>query len=57
MLKSKNTIKAHIEDGVALTKFLYWFKMNKKKLLKKNWEQVRKKEKGLKITFFQVLIL
>ena len=26
----KNTYKAHIEDGVAVTKFLYWFKNNKK---------------------------
>ena len=31
----KNTIKAHIEDGVALTKFLYWFKNNKKILTEK----------------------
>ena len=22
-------LKAHIEDGVAMTKFLYWFKTNK----------------------------
>ena len=27
----QNTIKAHIEDGVAVTKFLYWLKYNKKK--------------------------
>ena len=27
----KNMIKAHIEDGVALTKFLYWIKNFKKK--------------------------
>ena len=30
-----NMINTHIEDGVALTKFLYWIKVqNKKKLLK-----------------------
>ena len=29
----KNTIKAHIEDGLALTKFIYWIKnVNKKKI-------------------------
>ena len=27
----KNMINAHIEDGVALTKFLYWIKKNKLK--------------------------
>ena len=31
-IEIKNMIKAHIEDGVALTKFLYWFKNNKKKI-------------------------
>ena len=34
-IEIKNTIKAHIEDGVAVTKFLYWFKNKKKKLQKK----------------------
>ena len=29
-IKIRNTLKAHIEDGVALTKFLYWYKFNKK---------------------------
>ena len=46
----KNTIKAHIEDGVALTKFLYWFKMNKKKIdekkVEKKLEYFRKKSKN-----------
>ena len=29
----KNTIKAHIEDGLALTRFIYWIKnVNKKKI-------------------------
>ena len=31
----KNTIKAHIEDGVALTKFLYWYKNNKNEITEK----------------------
>ena len=41
--------KAHIEDGVALTKFLYWIK-NKKKLnltelyAEKKLENFRKKK-------------
>ena len=45
----KNTVKAHLEDGIALTKFLYWFKKNKKelteKILKIN-EKLRKKSKN-----------
>ena len=35
----KNTIKAHIEDGVALTKFLYWIKQNKRQLTEKKVEK------------------
>ena len=32
-IEIKNTIKAHIEDGLALTKFIYWIKkINKKKI-------------------------
>ena len=46
----KNTIKAHLEDGVALTKFLYWFKTNKRKLSEKKienkLENFRKKSKN-----------
>ena len=34
-----NTRKAHIEDGVALTKFLYWFKSNKKNITEKKIEE------------------
>ena len=33
-IEIKNTVGAHIEDGVAMTKFLYWFKNNEKKLPK-----------------------
>ena len=46
----KNTVKAHLEDGIALTKFLYWFKKNKKELTEKNienkLEKLRKKSKN-----------
>ena len=45
-----NSIKAHIEDGIALTKFLYWFKNNKKKKteksIEKKLETFRKKSKS-----------
>ena len=40
----KNTIKAHIEDGVAITKFLYWFKTNDaiitEKKVNEMWEKL-----------------
>ena len=46
----KNTYKAHIEDGVALTKFLYWFKNDKKikseKKIEKKLEELRKLSKN-----------
>jgi len=40
-IEIKNMIKAHIEDGVALTKFLYWIKNIKK--LNLTEQQVEKK--------------
>mgnify|MGYP003327105211 CR=1 FL=1 len=36
----KNTIKCHIEDGVALTKFLFWFKNNKRVITEKIIEDI-----------------
>ena len=50
-LEIKNMINAHIEDGVALTKFLYWIKkINKKKISELNaqnkLEKFRKKSKN-----------
>ena len=55
----KNTIKAHIEDGVALTKFLYWFKMNKKKITEKKieskLEKIRKKSKNYLFPSFDTI--
>ena len=49
-IEIKNTIKAHIEDGIAMTKFLYWYKTNKKEKIKKTIEnklqRLRKKSKN-----------
>ncbi len=47
----KNMIKSHIEDGVALTKFLFWIKNQKHKRLtelkaEKKLENFRKKNKS-----------
>ena len=45
-----NTSKAHIEDGVALTKFLYWFKFNKEekteRIIENKLEKFRKNSKN-----------
>ncbi len=55
----RNTIKAHIEDGVALTKFLYWFKFNKKKLtekvIEKKLDNFRKKSKNYLYSSFDTI--
>ena len=53
----KNAIKAHIEDGIALTKFLYWIKNCKINNLteikvEKNWKILEKK---IKIIYIQAL--
>ena len=46
----ENTIKAHIEDGVAVTKFLYWFKNKDSEItetkIEKKLEIFRKKSKN-----------
>ncbi len=49
-IEIENTIKAHIYDGVALTKFIYWIKnINKKKITEvdaqKKLEKFRRKNK------------
>ncbi len=48
-IELKNTINCHIEDGIALTKFLCWFKNNKKIITEKTVEnklnKLRKKSK------------
>lgn len=56
----KNTIKAHIEDGVALTKFLYWIKnINKKKITEveaaKKLENFRKSNKNFLYPSFDTI--
>ena len=54
-----NTIKAHIEDGVALTKFLFWYKFNNKKITEKNVEtklnQLRRKSKNYLFPSFDTI--
>ena len=49
-IEINNTIKAHIEDGVAITKFLYWFKTKKNQMteakVEKKLEILRKKSKN-----------
>jgi Xaa-Pro aminopeptidase len=46
----RNTIKAHIEDGVAITKFLCWFKTKKNEMteikIEKKLEILRKESKN-----------
>ncbi|MDA9682258.1 aminopeptidase P family protein [Candidatus Pelagibacter sp.] len=58
-IEIKNTVGAHIEDGVAMTKFLYWFKNNKKKItekeLEKKLENFRKKSKNYLFPSFDTI--
>ena len=56
----KNMINAHIEDGVALTKFLYWIKTKKKLNLteidaEKKLEAFRKKNKNFLYPSFNTI--
>ena len=56
----KNMINAHIEDGVAVTKFLYWIKnTNIKKLdeikVEKKLEKFRKQEKNFLFPSFSTI--
>ncbi|WP_440678551.1 M24 family metallopeptidase [Candidatus Pelagibacter sp. HIMB1611] len=56
----KNTIKAHIADGVALTKFLFWIKkINKKKITEveaaKKLENFRKLNKNFLYPSFDTI--
>ena len=55
----KNTIKAHIEDGIALTKFLYWFKSNRNVLTEKKIEKklldIRKNSKNYLFASFDTI--
>ena len=56
----KHMIKAHIEDGVALTKFIYWIKnINKKKITEidsqKKLEKIRKLNKNYLFPSFNTI--
>ncbi len=56
----KNMINCHIEDGVALTRFLYWIKNNKKLNLteikvEKKLENFRKKNKNFLYPSFNTI--
>jgi len=55
-----NSFKAHLEDGLALTKFLYWFKKNKIKLTEKEietkLERYRKKSKNYLYPSFDSIV-
>ena len=56
----KNTIKAHVEDGLALTKFIYWIKnVNKKKITeidaKNKLESFRKLNKNYLFPSFNTI--
>ena len=51
-IEINNTIKAHILDGVALTKFLYWIKnINKKKITEMDAEKKLKKFRKMNKSF------
>ena len=59
-IELKNMINAHIEDGVALTKFIYWIKkVNKKKITEidaeKKLEKFRKMNKNYLFPSFNTI--
>ncbi|WP_075482654.1 aminopeptidase family protein P [Candidatus Pelagibacter communis] len=56
----KNTIKSHIYDGVAVTKFLYWIKKNQKRKVseidaEKKLESFRKQNKNYLFPSFNTI--
>ncbi len=56
----ENTIKSHIHDGVAVTKFLFWIKKNQKKKLseidaEKKLESFRKQNKNYLFPSFNTI--
>ena len=59
-IEINNTLKAHVEDGVALTKFLFWFKFHKKKLTEKIIERkllsLRKKSRNFLFPSFETIV-
>ena len=59
-IEIKNMINAHIKDGVALTKFIYWIKnLNKKKITEidaqKKLEKIRKLNKSYLFPSFDTI--
>ncbi len=56
----KHTKKAHISDGIALTKFLYWLKTNKNRIDEKyaeiKLESLRKKNKNYLFPSFDTIM-
>ena len=57
-IEIKNMINAHIKDGVAVTKFLYWIKnSNIKNLDEMKVEKIRKLQKAKQKFLILVLIL
>ena len=59
-IEIKNMIKSHINDGVALTKFIYWIKeINKKKITEvyaqNRLEKFRKKNKNYLFPSFETI--
>ena len=60
-IEIKNTIKSHIYDGAALTKFLFWIKKNYKKQnvneisAQEKLLQFRKKNKDFKFLSFPTI--
>ena len=51
ILRNKSYDQTHDEDGLALTKFIYWIKQNKKKIneidAEKKLENFRKKVRNI----------
>ena len=58
-IEIKNIADAHIEDGIAVTKFLYWFKNNNERItekkLEKKLENFRKKSKNYLFPSFDTI--
>ena len=58
-IEINNTLKAHVEDGVAVTKFLFWIKFQKKKLTEKIIERkllsLRKKSRNFLFPSFETI--
>ena len=60
-IEVKNMINAHVEDGVALTKFIYWIKKINKKITEidaeKKLEKFRKMSKNYLFPSFNTIAI